>query len=158
MPQTLAQLHRSLRAVVLLGIVVAGAAGAQDLSPCLRDAETACLLTERFEVRVAWTTSEASGEGRVMSFAGARAESDQSAFFWFFDPANFEMGVKMVDACVPPFNAYWVFVSGLTNQGFDVEITDTTSLLSRHYTNPLGSYPQTIGATGSSDGFPCTTP
>ena len=157
MPQTLAQLPRSLCAVVLLGIVGAGAAGAQDLSPCLRDAETACLLAERFEVGVVWTTSEASGEGRVMSFAGARAESDQSAFFWFFDPANFEMGVKMVDACSFT-NSYWVFVSGLTNQAYDVRITDTHTSLFRIYRNPLGQYPQTIGATGAGDGFPCTPP
>ena len=90
-----------------------------------------------------------------MDFSGQRAASDQSSFWWFFDPANFEMGVKMVDACVPPFNAYWVFVSGLTNQAYDVAITDTHRGLTRHYRNPLGQYPQTIGATGADTGFPC---
>ena len=125
---------------------------------CSADDDTACHLGGRFEVEVHWTTVSDTGSAKVMSFGGQRASSDQSSFWWFFDPANFEMGVKMVDACVPPFNAYWVFVSGLTNQAFDVEITDTTSTLSRHYTNPLGSYPQTIGATGASDGFPCTAP
>jgi hypothetical protein len=149
--QTSAHLSRISRAVVLFGIAMAGAAGAQDLSPCLRDADTACLLAERFEVGVAWTTSEASGEGRVMSFAGARAESDQSAFFWFFDPANFEMGVKMVDAC-DAFGSFWVFVSGLTNQGFDLAVRDSESGLERVYSNPLGTYPQTVGDTSA---FPC---
>ena len=102
-----------------------------------------------------WTTSEGTGAAQVMSFGGQRASSDQSSFWWFFDPANFEMGVKMVDACVEPFNAHWVFVSGLTNQAYDVTVTDTMTGTVRHYVNPLGSYPQTIGATGSSDGFPC---
>jgi hypothetical protein len=46
----------------------------------------------------------------------ARAESDQSAFLWFFDPSNFEMGLKMLDACTLN-NHFWVFISGLTNQG-----------------------------------------
>ncbi len=122
---------------------------------CVADADTACHLGGRFQVEVDWTTVSDSGAAQVMSFGGQRASSDQSSFWWFFDPANFEMGVKMVDACVPPFNAYWVFVSGLTNQGFDVTISDTAGSAVRHYINPLGSYPQTIGATGTSDGFPC---
>ena len=58
-----------------------------------------------------------------MSFNGERAESDESVFFWFFNSTNFEMGVKMVDACVAPFNRYWVFVSGLTSQEYRVRVT-----------------------------------
>ena len=125
---------------------------------CVADADTACQLGNRFQVEVDWTTVSDSGAAQVMGFSGQRAASDQSSFWWFFDPANFEMGVKMVDACVPPFNAYWVFVSGLTNQAYDVAITDTHSGLIRHYRNPLGQYPQTIGATGADSGFPCTVP
>lgn len=125
------------------------------VAACVADADTACHLGGRFQVEVNWTTTEGSGAAQVMSFGGQRASSDQSSFWWFFNPANFEMGVKMVDACVPPFNAYWVFVSGLTNQGFTVQITDTVSGLSKPYSNPLGVYPKTIGATGAGDGFPC---
>jgi hypothetical protein len=127
----------------------------QDTTPCVRDADTACLLDGRFAVEVAWGTAEASGEARVMSFLGERAESDQSAFYWFFDPANFEMGVKMVDACVPPFDAFWVFVSGLTNQYYALNVRDSATGEVRVYENPLGSYPQTIGDTSA---FPCTAP
>ena len=58
-----------------------------------------------------------------MSFNGERAESAESVFFWFFNSSNFEMGVKMVDACVAPFNRYWVFVSGLTSQEYRVRVT-----------------------------------
>ena len=90
-----------------------------------------------------------------MSFNGARAESDQSAFFYFFDNANFEMGVKMVDAC--SFNdSFWVFVSGLTNQGYAVNILDTFTGQTRTYSNPLDHYPQTVGATDGVSGFDCT--
>jgi len=123
--------------------------------PCVPSMTTACLLGGRFRVEVQWFTIDATGPGQVMSFGGERAESDQSVFWWFFNAANFEMGVKMADACVAPFNAFWVFVSGLTNQGYDVTVTDTLTGAVRHFTNPLGSYPQTIGATGTSDGFPC---
>jgi len=122
---------------------------------CTADADTACHLSERFQVEVDWTTLEGSGDAQIMSFGGQRASSDQSSFWWFFNPENFEMGVKMVDACDPPFNAHWVFISGLTNQGYVVRITDTFTGLVRQYSNPLGQYPQTIGATGPNDGFPC---
>ncbi len=122
---------------------------------CVADADTACHLGNRFQVEVDWTTADTAGSAQVMSFGGERASSDQSSFWWFFDPANFEMGVKMVDACSFT-NSYWVFVSGLTNQAYDVRITDTHTSLFRIYRNPLGQYPQTIGATGAGDGFPCT--
>ncbi len=135
-----------------LGEAIVG--GVAPEAECADDADTACHLSGRFQVEVAWTTAEGAGAGQVMSFGGQRASSDQSSFWYFFDPANFEMGVKMVDAC-DPFGAHWVFVSGLTNQAFDVTVTDTETGLVRHYTNPLGSYPKTQGATGPADGFPC---
>lgn len=133
-----------------IGWQLEGASG-----PCVADADTACLLGNRFAVEVAWTTSSTTGDAQVMSFGGQRATSDQSAFFYFFAAANFEMGVKMVDACVPPFNAFWVFISGLTNQAYTVTITDTALGRVRSYSNPLGVYPTTIGATDSLIGFPC---
>jgi hypothetical protein len=133
-----------------LGWSLAGATG-----PCVADGDTACLLDGRFVVEVEWSTLSSSGNAQIMSFAGQRASSDQSVFWYFFDNANFEMGVKMVEACVDPFNAFWVFVSGLTNQGFTVTITDTDTGRIRTYSNPLGVYPQTVGATGTGDGFPC---
>ncbi len=122
---------------------------------CVPSAINACLLGGRFQVNVAYTTESSAGIGQVMSFNGARAESDQSAFFYFFDNSNFEMGVKMVDAC--SFNdSFWVFVSGLTNQGYAVTITDIFTGQTRAYPNLLGNYPQTIGATDGVTGFDCT--
>jgi hypothetical protein len=125
---------------------------AQDTTPCVASDTAACLLDGRFEVSVVFRTSDASGEARVMSFGTERAESDFSVFFWFFDPANFEMGVKMVDACVPQFDRFWVFVSGLTNQEFTVAVRDSETGQVNEYFNPLGTYPQTVGDT---DAFPC---
>ncbi|MCZ7652162.1 MAG: trypsin-like peptidase domain-containing protein [Thermoanaerobaculia bacterium] len=122
--------------------------------PCVRDATTACLLGGRFEVKVGWQTGVDAGTASVMSFGGQRAESDESVFWFFFDAANFEMGVKVLDACIPALgNRFWVFVSGLTNQGFTVTVRDTETGALRVYANPLGLYPQTVGDT---DAFPCT--
>jgi lysyl endopeptidase len=117
---------------------------------CVRDADTACLLGGRFKVEVTWVTSTGSGTGKVMAFNGQRAESDESAFFWFFNPTNFEMGVKMVDACVAPFNRFWVFFSGLTNQGFQVTVTRMSDGLQKVYPpNPVGFFPTTTGDTSA---------
>jgi hypothetical protein len=120
-------------------------------SDCTRTGTTACLLSGRFEVTVAWNTDSDAGLAGVMAFGGQRAESDQSAFFWFFNPANFEMGVKLVDGCaISPY--YWVFVSGLTNQGYTVTVRDTVTKAVKTYTNPRGQVAKTIADTAA---LPC---
>ncbi|MCZ7649977.1 MAG: S8 family peptidase [Thermoanaerobaculia bacterium] len=117
-------------------------------APCVRNAETACLLSNRFEVKVNWQTTTGSGTAKVMSFGGARTESDQSVFYYFFDPANFEMGVKVLNGCGLN-NKFWIFVSGLTNQAYTVTVRDTQTGTVKSYSNPLGSYPQTVGDTSA---------
>jgi len=125
------------------------AARAASTGPCVRGPRTACLLSGRFEVGVTWLSDGgATGEAKVMAFGGERTESDQSVFFYFFDdqPANFEMGVKVLDGC-PVNGKFWIFVSGLTNRGFTVQVRDSLTGRIRTYTNPLGTYPQTVGDT-----------
>lgn len=122
-----------------------------DSGSCQRNNSTACLLDGRFQVTVDWQTSTDSGVGQVMYFDGARAESEQSVFMWFFNDKNFEMGIKMVNACAPPFNSFWVFVSGLTNQGFTVRIEDTVTGEVWTHENPLGNLPLTRSDTSAFD-------
>jgi hypothetical protein len=119
---------------------------------CQRGDETACLLAGRFEVEVDWRTSSDSGEAQVMSFGGQRAENDESVFWWFFGPLNFEMGVKVLAACVPALgDKYWVFVSGLTDQGWTVRVRDTYTDASRTYVNPVGELSETFADTAAFD-------
>ncbi len=115
---------------------------------CVRDADTACLLGNRFEVEVDYQTAAQSGTAQVMSFNGQRAENGESAFFTFFSATNFEMGVKVLDACV--FGKYWVFVSGLTDQGWTVTVRDTESAAApKVYTNPIGTLSTTFADTNA---------
>ena len=120
-----------------------GAAG-----PCVRDESTACLLGERFEVKVDWRRSSGSGVARVMSFGNERAETDQSAFFYFSSASNFEMGLKILDACSIN-QRFWVFISGLTNQGWTVSIRDSETGAVKTYSNPVGHLTDTIADTSS---------
>jgi hypothetical protein len=117
---------------------------------CVRDADTACLLSSRFEVNVTFNTSSSSGVAQVMSFGGQRTENDESVFFTFFSATNFEMGVKVLNACIPVLgNKYWVFVSGLTDQGWTVIVRDTVTGAVRTYTNALGHLSTTFADTAA---------
>ncbi|HEX4965651.1 MAG TPA: hypothetical protein VF173_32875 [Thermoanaerobaculia bacterium] len=116
---------------------------AQSSGTCVRDAATGCLQSGRFEVTVSWATTGGAGAAQVMSFNGQRAESDESVFWWFFSPTNFEMGVKVLNACALN-NKFWVYLSGLTDQGWTVTVRDTQTGAVKTYSNPLGQLSTTF--------------
>jgi hypothetical protein len=116
--------------------------------PCVEDPATACLLGGRFEVKVTWQTASGTGSGQVMNFGGQRAESDQSAFYWFFSSSNFELGLKILDACSVN-QRFWVFISGLTDQGWTVHIRDSQTGAMKTYANLLGHLTATTADTTS---------
>jgi len=113
---------------------------------CTRNAGTACLVNGRFKVTVAYNNTTAHGAGTVMDFGGKRAESDESAFLYFTDPSNFEMGLKILPACGVN-NHYWVFIGGLTNQGWTVNIVDTANGKTKTYSNRLNHLTATTADT-----------
>jgi hypothetical protein len=68
--------------------------------------------------------------------------TDDSGYFWFFNPDNIEMLLKVLDACVEPFNHFWVFSAGLTNVEVALKVTDLATGEEKVYNNPLGqAYP-----------------
>jgi hypothetical protein len=113
---------------------------------CTPDADTACLLGGRFEVGVTFQTATQGGTAQVMSFGGQRAENAESVFFTFFSATNFEMGLKVLDACAIN-GRFWVFVSGLTDQGWTVTIRDTQTGAVKTYGNAVGQLSSTFADT-----------
>ena len=108
-------------------------------SPCVRDSQTACLQNDRFEVKANYANSGGSGIGQIMNFGGQRTENVETAFYYFTSATNFEMGVKVLNACIPQFgNKFWVFASGLTDQAWTLTIRDTQTGAIKTYTNSLG--------------------
>lgn len=97
-------------------------------------ADAACLNGDRFCVEARWTGF--SGEG---GRAQAVELTDDSGYFWFFDDANVELLVKVLDACVEPFNRFWAFSTGLTNVGVELAVTDLAAAETRIYANPVGT-------------------
>lgn len=102
---------------------------------CTPDAHTLCLNQSRFAVAADFQTSPS---GPTVS-ATARPLTSDSGFFWFFDPNNVEIVVKVLNACGTSSHAYWVFAAGLTNVQVDLSVTDTLRAETRHYTNPLNT-------------------
>ncbi len=101
--------------------------------PCVPDDHTLCLNGGRFEVTARWrTTNGNSGQG-----TGVKLTAD-SGYFWFFNPANIEIVIKVLNACSVN-NAYWVFAAGLTNAEVTLSVTDTQTGAVRTYNNPLSN-------------------
>ncbi|HEX4952153.1 MAG TPA: PQQ-dependent sugar dehydrogenase [Thermoanaerobaculia bacterium] len=94
---------------------------------------TLCLGGGRFLVQAEWRTAQGpSGMGT------ATALTADSGYFTFFDAANPELFVKVIDACGPPFERRWVFAAGLTDVEVTLVVIDTQADRARVYTNPLG--------------------
>jgi hypothetical protein len=98
---------------------------------------------ERFRVDVNWQDPQSKGSGYAQPF------SDESGYFWFFEPGNVEITVKILDG--RPINGhFWVFIASMTNVAFKVVVTDTANQLNcpltgatncptRTYVNPLST-------------------
>ena len=93
-----------------------------------------CLQDDRYEVTVKWFTADGrEGMGRPVSVGTA-----DSGLFWFFDPRNWEMLVKVLDGCA--FNErHWVFAAFATDVGLELVVTDTVTGASRTYTKGVGN-------------------
>ena len=86
----------------------------------------------RFRVRVRWQTVDGT-----VGDATALPTSDNASLFWFFDEANTEVLIKVLDTC--EFSpAYWVFAAGLTNVGVEITVEDTLTGAVQQYQNPAG--------------------
>ena len=48
------------------------------------------------------------------------------------------MLVKVLNACIPPFDRYWFFYAATTNVEFTLTVTDTQADVIKSYRNPLG--------------------
>lgn len=103
-------------------------------SACAAGPTNLCLSSGRFRVSVSWTASNIgeSGEGQTMPLT-----ADTGAF-WFFQPSNIELVVKVLDGRAINGH-YWVFFGALSKVGYTITVTDTTTGAERTYTNPEGT-------------------
>ncbi|MEM8930307.1 MAG: carboxypeptidase-like regulatory domain-containing protein [Acidobacteriota bacterium] len=99
---------------------------------CSGTADGLCLSDQRFRVEASWRSDAGSGT------ASAEPLTDDTGYFWFFGPDNVEVVVKVLDACVAPFDRFWVFAAGLTDVELTLRVIDTETGQEREYTSRLG--------------------
>jgi len=79
-----------------------------------------------------------------------------SGNFYFFAPANVELTVKVLDACVEEFGQrFWVFIAGMTDVEVEIVVRDLWLGTTQTYFNPLGRPFVTIT---DHESFPCWPP
>ena len=105
---------------------------------CVAGGPALCLSNGRFQVTANWQIPNGNnGPAQGVTLTG------DSGYFWFFDAANVELTVKVLDACGVN-NRKWVFLSGLTNVRVDLTVTDTKTGTVKTYSNPQGRVFRTI--------------
>lgn len=106
---------------------------------CRSSGSATCLQDSRYEVTVDWWTADGqSGEAQV-----ADVGTEDSGLFWFFSSTNWELLVKVLDACAVN-DHHWVFGAATTDLGYRVTVTDTESGDVREYRNEAGRAAQAI--------------
>lgn len=100
-----------------------------ELGDCVAGGGMLCLHGGRYRV-------EASFQTAATARGGARAVglTNDSGYFWFFDAANIEVVVKLVDGCAVN-KRHWVFATGLTNVRVVVLVTDLQTGATATYLN-----------------------
>jgi ELWxxDGT repeat protein len=103
--------------------------------------DTSLCLGGRFRVEADW---RASGSGR----GHAVALTADTGYFWFFDPANVEVVLKVLDG--RGINGHqWVFYGALSDVEYSLTVTDVLTGASRRYINPRGR----LGSVGDTTAF-----
>jgi hypothetical protein len=95
--------------------------------------EPLLLAGERFRVEVDWRNQRTG----VIGTGLARPVTDNTGFFSFFDSANVELVVKVLDGR-PVNGRFWVFYGALTDVEYTILVTDTASGGEVSYHNPPG--------------------
>ncbi|MYF96128.1 MAG: hypothetical protein F4210_11595 [Holophagales bacterium] len=104
---------------------------------CAASETALCLQSARYEVRANWQAGEQEGEAMGMP------RTPDTGMFWFFNPDNVELIVKVLDGCA--LNGHrWVLMGGLTDVGVDIFVTDSETGEARIYGSPGASAFQTM--------------
>jgi ELWxxDGT repeat protein len=110
---------------------------------CQPSPTTLCLNGGRFKVEVSWRDfSGNTGAGQAVALTG------DTGTFWFFNPENVEVVLKVLDG-LGVNGHHWVFYGALSSVEYALTVTDTQTGLARRYFNPPGL----LASVGDTQGF-----
>jgi trimeric autotransporter adhesin len=111
-------------------------------SGCKPSPTRLCLNGGRYAVEAAWRDfQDHRGIGQAVSLTA------DTGYFWFFNEANVEVVLKVLDGS--GVNGHvWVFYGALSTVEFTLTVTDTQTGISRRYVNPSGQL-ASVGDTRS---------
>ena len=98
-----------------------------------RCGEDDALCIGAFQVEVEWD----AGGGRAGRGFAEPLTAD-AGDFWFFQPTNIELVVKVLDGCAIN-DHYWVYAAGLTDVGVSMTVRDLRTGVEKSWTNPIGT-------------------
>jgi hypothetical protein len=98
---------------------------------CTPSASTLCLNNNRFAVSADFRTLQNESGAAT----GVELTAD-SGYFYFFNSANIEIVIKVLNACALN-QRYWVFAAGLTNVEVNLRVVDTQTGTVKTYLNPI---------------------
>jgi ELWxxDGT repeat protein len=118
------------------------AQGRAAAGPCQPGPARLCLNGDRFAVEVSWKDFNGNtGIGTAVPLTG------DTGSFWFFDAANVEVVLKVLDG--RGLNGhFWVFYGALSDVEYTLTVTDTLTGEVRTYDNPSGRF-ASVGDTGA---------
>jgi ELWxxDGT repeat protein len=92
-----------------------------------------CLDGGRFTVQARWLNPDdnSAGDGHGVAL------TDDTGYFWFFDPANVELVLKTLDGRGVNGH-FWTFYGALSDVEYEITETDTQTGAARRYVNPPG--------------------
>ena len=114
-------------------------------APCVPGPESLCLNGGRFRVETTWRTPTPAASNVAQSFP----ITDDTGAFWFFDAANLEIVLKVLDGRGVNGN-YWVFFGALSNLEYMITVTDTQTGSIQSYYYPGG----TVVSNADTSAFP----
>ena len=109
-------------------------------TPSLRAAASEeVLLGGRFLVRVDFWSPPFEGRGQALAL------TPDTGAFWFFDPSNLELMVKVLDGRAVN-GKFWVFYGALSDIDYTLTVTDGFTGQSKTYRNPRGTLASRVEA------------
>ncbi len=105
---------------------------------CETAGDRMCLMDDRFSVEVGFVDPNAGTGLEEPAQVIPSLTMGKTGFFWFFNPSNIELAVKMLDGRALNGH-FWLLYGGLSDVEYEITATDTVTGEARTYRNEPGS-------------------